>query len=68
VWCADVYTWPRLLKHEGFKALDMLQRVSRDETSFITTRCPIRIDGTVMKSPVAAPRLGEHKPLFGDEQ
>ena len=68
MWCADVYTWPRLLEHEGFKALDMLQQVSRDDASFVTTRCPIRIDGTVVTSSVAAPRLGEHKPLFGDEQ
>jgi len=68
IWCADVYSWPQLLQHEGFKALDMLQQVSRDDVSFVTTRCPVRIDGAVIKSPIAAPRLGEHKALFGDDE
>ena len=27
VWCSDVFTWPRLLKHDAFKALDMVQDV-----------------------------------------
>jgi CoA:oxalate CoA-transferase len=66
VWCADVLTWPRLRAHGGFKALDMLQQVRRDGASFWTTRCPVRIDGQAVKSEVAAPRLGQHKPLFGD--
>jgi len=67
IWCADVYSWPRLLEHDGFKALDMLQRVGRDGASFVTTRCPVRIDGAVIKSPSAAPHLDEHNPLFEDE-
>ena len=29
VWCADVFDWPRLLKHEAFKVLQMTQRVAR---------------------------------------
>jgi CoA:oxalate CoA-transferase len=61
VWCAEVLTWPRLLEHEGFKVLDMIQEVSRKNgASLRTTRCPIRIDGKVLKSPVASPRIGEH--------
>lgn len=68
IWCADVYNWPRLLAHDGFKALDMLQQVSRDGATFVTTRGPVRIDGKVIKSPLAAPHLGEHKPLFGDDE
>lgn len=61
VWCADVFTWPRLLEHEGFKALNMIQRVSRaNGASFTTTRCPIRVDGTILTSPVGAPQVGEH--------
>lgn len=61
VWCADVLTWPRLLKHEAFKVLDMIQEVQRDDTvSLRTTRCPIRIDGEVLKSPLGAPRVGQH--------
>lgn len=61
VWCADVFTWPRLLEHEGFKVLDMIQEVQRDDmVSLRTTRCPIRIDGEVLKSPLGAPRVGQH--------
>ncbi len=61
VWCADVFTWPRLLAHEGFKALNMTQRVSQaSRATFTTTRCPIRVDGSILTSPVGAPQVGEH--------
>ncbi len=61
IWCSDVYTWPKLLEHEGFKVLDMIQKVSRSNgASLQTTRCPIRVDGEVFKSPLGAPRVGEH--------
>jgi CoA:oxalate CoA-transferase len=61
VWCADVLSWTALLAHDGFRALDMTQRVSRaNGPALITTRCPIRIDGVVYKSPLGAPRVGEH--------
>ncbi len=61
VWCADVFTWPRLLAHEGFKALNMTQRVSQASgATFTTTRCPIRVDGSILTSPVGAPQVGEH--------
>lgn len=68
VWCADVFTWPRLLEHEGFKVLDMIQEVHRDDkVSLRTTRCPIRIDGEVLKSPVGAPRIGAHDDEIWEE-
>jgi CoA:oxalate CoA-transferase len=58
-WCADVFTWPKLMDHPAFHALDMLQDVSRGEAiTMTTTRCPIRIDGEVLKSSRGAPRLG----------
>jgi CoA:oxalate CoA-transferase len=61
VWCADVLTWDRLLEHEGFRAIDMVQEVTRaNGARFRTTRCPIRIDGQVLKSAQGAPRVGEH--------
>ena len=60
IWCADVLTWDRLLEHEGFKVLDMIQEVSRSETVKLDTlRCPIRIDGEILKNPKGAPRIGE---------
>jgi crotonobetainyl-CoA:carnitine CoA-transferase CaiB-like acyl-CoA transferase len=61
IWCSDVFAWPQLLQHEGFKVLDMIQLVSRDNgASLLTTRCPIRVDGQIYKSCRGAPRIGEH--------
>jgi CoA:oxalate CoA-transferase len=60
IWCADVLTWPQLVQQEAFQQLDMVQEVSRSNgISLQTTRCPIRIDGEILKSSRGAPRLGE---------
>jgi crotonobetainyl-CoA:carnitine CoA-transferase CaiB-like acyl-CoA transferase len=60
VWCADVLTWPELFRHDAFKTLDMVQQVLRGTNiQMLTTRCPIRVDGSTLKSPRGAPRLGE---------
>lgn len=60
VWCADVMQWERLMDHDGFKALDMVQEVKmKDGYSYQTTRCPIRIDGEVLKHEKGSPKLGE---------
>jgi crotonobetainyl-CoA:carnitine CoA-transferase CaiB-like acyl-CoA transferase len=68
IWCSDVFTWPQLLEHEGFKGLDMIQRVSRDNgASLLTTRCPIRVDGQIYKSWRGAPRIGEHTDQIAQE-
>ncbi|MEP2119784.1 CaiB/BaiF CoA transferase family protein, partial [Bauldia litoralis] len=46
IWCAKVLDWNELLASDGFKALDMLQTVEReDDVSIETTRSPLRIDG-----------------------
>ena len=58
-WCADVFDWRRLLAHEGFQVLEMLQHVSRaNGATLTTTRCPIRIDGQRLTSPKGAPQIG----------
>lgn len=68
IWCAEVLTWPRMMAHDGFKALNMIQRVSRSNgASLTTTRCPIRIDGEILQSPVGAPKIGEHNSLIESE-
>jgi CoA:oxalate CoA-transferase len=68
VWCADVLTWERLFAHDAFKALDMVQTVdSRSSAVMRTTRCPIRIDGELLTSPLAAPRIGEHNDTLARE-
>ncbi|TGS12941.1 CoA transferase [Mesorhizobium sp. M2E.F.Ca.ET.209.01.1.1] len=61
IWCAKVLTWPELMENDGFKALDMLQTVTReDNVSILTTRSPLRVDGARAKGDRAAPRIGEH--------
>lgn len=61
IWCADVLTWPRLMAHEGFRVLNMTQKVSRaNGASLETTRCPIRVDGNLLTSSLGAPKVGEH--------
>jgi len=60
IWCAQVLGWAELLETEGFKALDMLQTVTRpDGVSILTTRSPIRIDGRRAQTERAAPQIGE---------
>jgi crotonobetainyl-CoA:carnitine CoA-transferase CaiB-like acyl-CoA transferase len=59
VWCAEVLNMRELMEHEGFKVLDMVQEVSRPGSPGMRTlRCPIRVDGHVLKSNQGAPRLG----------
>ncbi len=61
IWCADVYTWPKLFEQEGFQSLDMVQEVvRRPGVSLKTTRCPIRIDGEILRSSAGAPTVGQH--------
>ena len=59
IWCAEVLDWEKMVKHEGFKILDMVQRIRRDDGLNIETlRCPIKIDGKIFKSDRAAPKIG----------
>ncbi|MGB3025659.1 CaiB/BaiF CoA transferase family protein [Paradevosia shaoguanensis] len=60
IWCARVLTWYELMENEGFKTLDMLQTVTReDNVSITTTRAPLRINGKRPKTHRAAPLIGE---------
>jgi len=60
IWCAEVLTWDKLMEHEGFKVLDMLQEVElSDGYKYRTTRSPITIDGEIFTSAKGSPKLGE---------
>jgi crotonobetainyl-CoA:carnitine CoA-transferase CaiB-like acyl-CoA transferase len=60
IWCANVLTWDKLLAHEGFQALNMVQEVTMaDGYAYRTTRCPIRLDGELLTSPKGSPQLGQ---------
>jgi crotonobetainyl-CoA:carnitine CoA-transferase CaiB-like acyl-CoA transferase len=61
IWCAEVMTWEKLRKTDGYRALDMEQTVRCPQgTPLPTLRCPIRIDGEVHKSAKGAPSIGQH--------
>jgi crotonobetainyl-CoA:carnitine CoA-transferase CaiB-like acyl-CoA transferase len=59
-WCSEVLTYGQLMRHDGYRAVDMEQVVHRPNGVTVrTTRCPIRIDGERPGSNRAAPVLGE---------
>lgn len=66
IWCAPVLTLEQLVDHDGFRAIDMTQVVTREPrdggapVELTTTRSPIRVDGQVLRRSTPAPRLGEH--------
>jgi CoA:oxalate CoA-transferase len=65
VWCAEVLEWSDLIEHEGFRSLDLVQRIERPSgAAFETLRCPIRVDGQPLKHAKWAPRVGEHNDLI----
>ena len=50
------------MESDGFQVLDMLQTVTRDDAvSILTTRSPLRVDGTRAQVGRAAPQVGEHE-------
>ncbi len=68
IWCAKVLDWETMVKHEGFKILDMVQRIQRDDGLDIETlRCPIKIDGQIFKSNKAAPKIGNDNNSIKEE-
>jgi crotonobetainyl-CoA:carnitine CoA-transferase CaiB-like acyl-CoA transferase len=65
IWCSEVLDWPKLLKSEAFQQLDMLQTLANGKgLEILTTRCPFRLDGRVLKSARLAPKVGEHTDLI----
>lgn len=60
IWCAEVLDYDMLMEQDGYKVLEMEQEVSIGNKFLKTTRCPIRVDGQILKSAKGAPSLGEH--------
>ncbi len=68
VWCSEVLEWEKMLESEGFKVIDMLQRIKRfDGLDIETLRCPIRFNDEIFKSEVAAPLIGQHTKQISKE-
>ncbi len=60
IWCAEVFSWEQLMRHEGFRVLDMIQTaIMKDGYAFKTTRCPIEIDRQILFAKKGTPKLGE---------
>ncbi len=68
IWCAQVMSWEELFAHDGFKILEMIQKVRMgDGFEYETTRCPIKIDGQYFTSALGSPVLGEHNESISNE-
>jgi crotonobetainyl-CoA:carnitine CoA-transferase CaiB-like acyl-CoA transferase len=68
IWAAPVLDWPALMNEPAFTALDAVQRIhAPDGASLSLTRCPIRVDGAILTSPRAAPRLGADRAAIDKE-
>ncbi|WP_281227857.1 CaiB/BaiF CoA transferase family protein [Flavobacterium aquiphilum] len=60
IWCAKVLNYQQLFAEDGFKVLEFTQQVEMlDGYSYITTRCPIKIDGEIFTSTKGSPKLGQ---------
>jgi crotonobetainyl-CoA:carnitine CoA-transferase CaiB-like acyl-CoA transferase len=68
VWCAEVLDWPALLGSEAMRQLQMIQKLTGGKAcEFLTTRCPIRIDRTMLTDGRLAPEVGEHTAAIQQE-
>ena len=68
IWAAPVLDWPALTADPAFAALDAVQQVrSPDGATLRLTRCPIRVDGQILKNERAAPRLGADSDFIHSE-
>lgn len=60
IWCSEVLDWEQMRATEAYQMLDLEQTIERKGTVRLETlRSPIRINGATLKSPRAAPELGQ---------
>ncbi len=68
VWCAEVLDWPALLASEAMRQLQMIQPLDgKRGCELLTTRCPIRLDQSMLTSSRMAPGVGEHTAAIQQE-
>lgn len=60
IWAMEVLDWRQMKEQEAYEVLGMEQTVGCHEKKFVTTRCPVRINGKKLMSSKSAPELGEH--------
>ncbi|MEM6393675.1 MAG: CaiB/BaiF CoA-transferase family protein [Planctomycetota bacterium] len=68
LWCAPILDWPALMEQEAYKVLDWQHEIERpDGRSLTACRCPLRVDGSVLKSPKPAPVIGAQTQAIKEE-
>ena len=67
IWCAEVLDWPAMMASDAFQRLKMIQHISGASARLDTLRGPLRIDGTALTSPRAAPDLGQDRAAINQE-
>jgi crotonobetainyl-CoA:carnitine CoA-transferase CaiB-like acyl-CoA transferase len=68
IWCAEVLDWPKLCASKAFEELAMVQTLTDGQgIEILTTRLPIRLDGSLLTSAGLAPRVGEHTAAIQSE-
>jgi CoA:oxalate CoA-transferase len=68
IWCANVMDYDALVKEEGYRVLEMELKVRTSSgVEMTTTRCPLRVDGALLRSSKGAPALGEHNSIITEE-
>lgn len=60
IWCGKVFNYEELDNQSFVKELQLKQTVKNaDGETMVTTRSPIQLDGKILVSPKAAPKVGE---------
>ncbi|MFH6993947.1 CaiB/BaiF CoA transferase family protein [Flavobacterium sp. FlaQc-48] len=60
IWCGKVFNYEELDNQPFVKELELKQTVKNsDGETLVTTRSPIQLDGKILKSTKAAPKVGE---------
>lgn len=68
LWASEVNDWNGLRKTDLYKSVQMESRVAvNGKEGYLTTRCPIRINGKRLFSGKPAPLLGEHTQKIKEE-
>jgi CoA:oxalate CoA-transferase len=68
IWCAEVLDWPKLCASKAFEELAMVQTLTDGRgVEILTTRLPIRLDGSLLTSAGLAPAVGEHTAIIQRE-
>lgn len=67
IWSMEVLNWKQMREESAYRSLDIEQTVGIMGHEFITTRCPIRINGEKLTSRKAAPVIGQHNKQIIEE-